>query len=283
MSAVKRWLVVLMPVLAVSLLALGGCGKKDEGGGKASGDGKGASGPGKKGGAAEAKVTGHATAVKGKVTYAGPADKMVINKIKPSKDADKCPADLEVEGWYVKDPAAKGIRYAVVFLKAPSGTRMPKDDGKNKPSSPVVELKQPKCMFEPRVQVLHPDQKLKAFNDSTIVHDTNLGGPNEYKKTMPPGETYEFSPDPSNNEPYKLSCGIHAGMMSGYVWKFDHPWAAVTDENGNFEIKNVPVLEGSPLEIWVWHEMLPDNKMKKVGVVEAKAGETATKDFTIPE
>jgi hypothetical protein len=29
--------------------------------------------------------------------------------------------------------------------------------------------------------------------------------------------------------------------MTGYVRIFEHPYYAVTDENGNFEIKNAPV------------------------------------------
>ena len=32
--------------------------------------------------------------------------------------------------------------------------------------------------------------------------------------------------------------------MKAYVWVFDHPYFAVTDDDGNFEIKNAPVLDG---------------------------------------
>ena len=39
--------------------------------------------------------------------------------------------------------------------------------------------------------------------------------------------------------------------MTGYVRVFDHPYFAVTDENGNFEIKNAPA---GKFRIVYWHE-----------------------------
>jgi hypothetical protein len=39
--------------------------------------------------------------------------------------------------------------------------------------------------------------------------------------------------------------------MSGYVRIFDHPYYAVTDEDGKFEIKNAPA---GKLRIVYWHE-----------------------------
>jgi hypothetical protein len=267
-------------MLGAGLIWLGGCTSKDTGSTPP------APSPGKSGGSKKtsaAKVAGYAT-LKGKVTYNGEPADMKVAKIKPTKDADKCPAEIDGAGWYVKDASTKGVRYAVVFLKAPSGMKMPKDeDGKVKAAAPLVELRQPKCQFEPRVLSMHPAQKLKAFNDSEIVHDTNLAGPKAYTKAMPPGSTLELDPDTSNSEPYKVACGIHTGMMVGYVWRFDHPWSATSDEAGAFEIKMVPVLESGALDVWVWHEMLPENQMKKVGSITVKDGETQTLDIAIPK
>jgi hypothetical protein len=39
--------------------------------------------------------------------------------------------------------------------------------------------------------------------------------------------------------------------MAGYVRIFDHPYYAITDENGNFEIKNAPA---GKFRIVFWHE-----------------------------
>jgi len=40
--------------------------------------------------------------------------------------------------------------------------------------------------------------------------------------------------------PIQYKCTIH-GWMTGYVRIFDHPYYAITDADGKFEIKNAPV------------------------------------------
>ncbi len=47
-----------------------------------------------------------------------------------------------------------------------------------------------------------------------------------------------------------VSCNIHP-WMKGWIWCFDHPYFAVTDENGHFEIKNAPV---GKFNMVVWQE-----------------------------
>jgi hypothetical protein len=234
--------------------------------------------------AAEAKVAGWASAIKGRVTYNGddpPGPKMLA----PTKDQDKCPAQVPAEGWYV-NPENKGLQYAVVFLKPPAGVRMPKP--RSEGEAGVVEMGQPHCQFEPRVIVLKPTQKIVFLNDSNppIAHDSNLSGITfNYQKTLPPGQkTDPIDPDPSDRSPYKVSCAIHAGFMGAYVWRPTHPWMTVTDKDGNYELKDVPVLEGGQKFILaVWHEMLPGDHTMDIGEIDAKPDETVTKDFALPK
>jgi hypothetical protein len=47
-----------------------------------------------------------------------------------------------------------------------------------------------------------------------------------------------------------LSCGSHP-WMKGYGWCFDHPYFAVTDKDGKFEIKNIPA---GARKFILWHE-----------------------------
>ncbi len=59
----------------------------------------------------------------------------------------------------------------------------------------------------------------------------------------------------SYKEPITLKCKIH-GWMSAYLWCFDHPYAAVTDKDGNFKIENVPTTtppSSAKLHIVAWH------------------------------
>jgi len=46
-----------------------------------------------------------------------------------------------------------------------------------------------------------------------------------------------------------VSCTIHP-WMNGWVRVFNHPYYAVTDEHGNFELKNVPA---GQFRVVVWH------------------------------
>ena len=74
-----------------------------------------------------------------------------------------------------------------------------------------------------------------ADHNPTIAANTDWKMPNVLKK---------------ESGPILYKCTIH-GWMSGYVRIFDHPYYAVTDANGKFEIKNAPA---GKFRIVYWHE-----------------------------
>jgi hypothetical protein len=41
--------------------------------------------------------------------------------------------------------------------------------------------------------------------------------------------------------------------MAAYIAVMPHPWAALTDENGNFTLRGVPA---GTHKLYVWHEVL---------------------------
>src|SRR5205823_385950 len=57
--------------------------------------------------------------------------------------------------------------------------------------------------------------------------------------TVPAGGQVEIKDLVAERLPMLIECGIHP-WMNGKVGIFAHPYFAVTDENGNFEIKNAP-------------------------------------------
>jgi len=65
----------------------------------------------------------------------------------------------------------------------------------------------------------------------------------------------------------KAACDAHA-WMTGWIVATDHPFVGVTDEKGNFTIKDVP--PGS-YKVEIWHETLG----KQVKEVSVKAKEEA--------
>ena len=51
--------------------------------------------------------------------------------------------------------------------------------------------------------------------------------------------------------PIRLNCSIHT-WMEGYIWSLDTPYAAVSKEDGTFEIKGIPA--GVEILVVTWHE-----------------------------
>jgi hypothetical protein len=70
--------------------------------------------------------------------------------------------------------------------------------------------------------------------------------------------------------PVKIKCEVHP-WMSAYVGVFDHPFFAVTADDGNFEIKDLPPGEYT---VVAWHEKFGE-RTTKVKVADAQAGEIA--------
>jgi hypothetical protein len=248
------------------------------------------------------KATGTGT-LKGRVTKKGNFDVQKENeglqaKIGSSKDQkDQCLAadvpenEKEQQKWLGK---GDGVQYAVVFLKPPKDQffDVPAEDRKLKSQGGTVRdevaLNQPHCAFLPHVDVLFPSYKdkdgktdketgqvFKVTNSAKFSHNTHYTGDNnkEDNQTINPGGLLPVKLKPSVKEPVSFVCDIHK-WMSAYVWVLDHPYAAVTDENGNYEIKNVPL--GADVQVVVWHELSgPQTETTKFTDKET------TKDFGI--
>jgi len=198
--------------------------------------------------------------IKGKVTLDGAAPKEAkIAILKGHKDESHClKGDTEDQTWSVG--ADNGLQWVVVYLKPPAGQSF-KVDLANKTWKDAVEITQPFCAFKPHVSVAFPKydgkatgQKAVVKNDAPILHNTRYAG-NPLKNagknyTIPAGkeEVLALNPD---NQAIVLSCDAHK-WMEGFIWAFDHPYAAVTDKDGNFEIKNCPL--GPDVAVMAWHE-----------------------------
>jgi hypothetical protein len=157
-----------------------------------------------------------------------------------------------------------------------------------------VVIHQPHCAFEPHVDVAFPSyydpkqkkmvasgQVLKVDNSSPTLHNTRWKGDDLVNPGASlslsagnKGITLNVKPD---KVPITINCDLHK-WMSGYVWALDHPFAAVTDKDGNYEIKNVPA--GVDLQIVCWHEGTYVNGPKGI-TVKFEADKENKQDFTI--
>ena len=80
------------------------------------------------------------------------------------------------------------------------------------------------------------------------VHGTGFN--NAFNQAVGKGQELVIQPV-AERVPLRVVCDIH-GWMKSYVGIYDHPFFAVTDADGSFEIKGVPA---GKQNIIVWHEL----------------------------
>jgi hypothetical protein len=291
---------------AFLIAVVAGCssGKKDEGG---TGDGS------KDGGtpppsATRTPVKSGNAVVKGKVNFTGdmPDLKQMTAALQEQMKREK-PDQLEhclnmapeeqkqQQVWNIGDGG--GVKNVVVWLTPARGSFFAVDEdhpGVKAVQEKPVELDQPHCAFVPHVLALFPEyrdennkphptkQEFVVKNSAGIAHNSNFrGGPKNPPRNEALGAGKDVKPKPftPENQPITVSCDIHK-WMNGFVWVFDHPYYAITDENGNFEIKNAPA---GKFNIVAWHEGHPGKFITGSGgeEIELKEGETTTKDFQV--
>lgn len=161
-----------------------------------------------------------------------------------------------------------GNTMANVFLKV---TNPPAGDW-TAPSEPAV-IDQEGCRYHPHVMGMLLGQDLVFLNSDGLLHNVHgLPAENrEFNIGMPASrETAEVTlntPEPV----FEVKCDVHPWMQA-YVAVMEHPFFAVTDEDGGFEISGLPA---GDYEVEAWHEKLGT----RVGSVTVADGETGTLDF----
>jgi hypothetical protein len=138
-----------------------------------------------------------------------------------------------------------------VWLKPDAGKTLPVHDDLKKPVADAV-LDQPQCAFIPHVLAMRQDQMLLVKNPAPVAHTSNIKGfKNDFNPNLPPGENKKFQLEAERNA-LVVSCAIHP-WMKAYIWVFDHPYFAVTDADGKFEIKLSP---SGPQKLVLWQESM---------------------------
>ena len=214
------------------------------------------------------------SAVKGTVVY--PAAKPVPErkKLEVSQDKAHCLSKGDIlDESLIVNPKNKGIKNVVVWLRPDDQnpkSQFPKEkvhpDDANRKAGMVV-IDQPTCMFTPRITIARVGDTIVAKNSAPVAHNFFWTSANngEYNQTVPAGQSWKMPQAlVAEASPIQYKCTIHP-WMTGYVRIFDHPYYAITDDNGNFEIKNAPA---GKFRMVVWHE--------KAGFLGGKEGRFGT-------
>jgi plastocyanin len=143
------------------------------------------------------------------------------------------------------------------------------------PPQPAV-LEQKGCQYKPHVLALQASQKLNVVNSDETTHNIhpNPNNNREWNMTQPHGMPLEQT-FAREEIAIPVKCNIHP-WMKGYIAVFKHPYFAVTDKNGSFELKDLPP---GTYTITAWQEKL-GSQIQKVSV---SAGEAKTLDFAFKQ
>ena len=223
--------------------------------------------------------------IKGRVVWGG--DKLPDNpQLDVSKDAEHCLGAGPIKDeTFVVNPKTKGVRHVFVYLRFKGkpvihpdfpqstadveaadkaafekmngfkieqvGAKIAEGKVQVKDLKAAVVMDQLRCTYVPHALAMREGQKILVLNKEPITHNVKVSsqsGKNDANPNLPPN-SYQFFSWVEEKSTIKVECSIH-GWMRMNAMCFEHPYFNVTDENGAFELKNVPAGE---LEIVIRH------------------------------
>jgi hypothetical protein len=196
--------------------------------------------------------------IKGQVVF--PADKKIPQRKPLAVNAQACLAKGPIlDESVIVNPKNNGVKNVVVYLRPDNNNpkaafaqgQIHPGDAKRKPVDLVID--QPCCMFIDRVTCARVGDTIVVKNPVAIAHNFFWNSDNNgaYNVNVPVNGQWKMPKVlVKESPPIQYKCTIH-GWMTGYVRIFDHPYYAVTDADGKFEIKNAPA---GKYRIVYWHE-----------------------------
>jgi plastocyanin len=144
------------------------------------------------------------------------------------------------------------------------------------PPQQPVQLEQKGCEYKPHVLAIQANQTINIVNDDETTHNIHPSPNNnrEWNMTQPHGVALDHT-FAREEIAIPVKCNVHP-WMKGYIAVFKHPFFAVTDKSGSFEIKDLPP---GTYTITAWQEKLGT----QTGKVTVAAGETKTLDFAFKQ
>ncbi len=182
--------------------------------------------------------------ITGVVKWSGPAPKELSLPI--TKNADVCdPGNQQSRNLErLEIGPDSGVANTVIFLKnVAKGKAM---------DFPVARqtLDQKNCRYEPHILLVPQNGDLQMKSSDPILHNIHMVGAAVYNLPFPIKDKVISRPM-RHDGVIDLKCDAGHVWMNAEVVVAAHPYYAITDQHGNFELKNVPPGEYA---ITAWHE-----------------------------
>jgi plastocyanin len=217
-------------------------------------------------GAGQKVDTATAGDVKGTVTLDGTAPKNEPIKMAADPVCVKANPTPQFQETYMVGSDGKSLGNVFVYVKDGLGQYI-----YDTPTAPAT-IDQKECRYHPHVFGMRVGQPLQIINSDPTLHNIHAQPKaNQEFNTGQPVQGMKMTHTFTVKEvmvPFK--CDVH-GWMNAYVGVLDHPYFAVTDKDGKFDLQTLPP---GTYTIEAWHE--------KLGTMEQKVtiGPKETKEIT---
>jgi hypothetical protein len=185
----------------------------------------------------------------GQITYDGAPPNLPptvdASKIK-AEEANVCKPDVIGNDSLVVNGQNRGIEYVFVYLEKSPG-KAPKEE------LPPVVFDNKNCRFVPHGVFVQAGQTMNVTNSDPIAHNTHtypLRNTAFNQVVQAGGAPTPVIYKKPEKLPVEVKCDFHT-WMKGYHLVLDHPWGAVTDADGKFEL---PELPPGKYDLKIWHE-----------------------------
>jgi hypothetical protein len=139
------------------------------------------------------------------------------------------------------------------------------------PSEPA-RIDQKECRYHPHVFGMRTGQALEIKNSDPTLHNIHATpkGNAEFNVGQPVQGMTNTHTFPNKEVMVPFKCDVH-GWMNAYVGVLDHPYFAVTNDTGKFELNKLPA---GTYTVEAWHEKLGAQSQS------VTLGENETKEVT---
>ena len=183
------------------------------------------------------------------------------------------------------DKKSRGLKNAFIMMYLKRGADKPPVHPSYEAdlAKPIV-IDNQKCNFVPHAAFARTGQPVRLKNSDKTGHNCHIILFNdEVNLNLPIDEHVDVKFDKTEKFPGQVKCDLHP-WMKGVLLVRDEPYVAITDKDGNFEIKNVPAGEWN---FQFWHEkagymrdlQVPEKKVGRRGEVELVFEDGKTMDL----